>query len=90
MNTLSRERDFITLEKEMEYVKFYMYLQQMRFEDKITYHIQIPEHLIQCRIPCFCIQPLVENALTHGLEPKKPHYPGIRNRPAPNGNLHHR
>ncbi len=71
MNTLSRERDFITLEKEMEYVKFYMYLQQMRFEDKITYHIQIPEHLMQCRIPCFCIQPLVENALTHGLEPKK-------------------
>ena len=27
--------------------------------------------MIQCRIPCFCIQPLVENALTHGLEPKK-------------------
>ena len=71
MNTLSKERDFITLDKEMEYVKFYMYLQQMRFEDKITCHIQIPDHLMKCLIPCFCIQPLVENALTHGLEPKR-------------------
>lgn len=71
MNTLSKERDFITLDKEMEYVKFYMYLQQMRFEDKITCHIQIPDRLMQCQIPCFCIQPLVENALIHGLEPKK-------------------
>lgn len=71
MNTLSKEKDFITLDKEMEYVKFYMYLQQMRFEDKITCHIQIPDRLMKCRIPCFCIQPLVENALIHGLEPKK-------------------
>lgn len=71
MNTLSKERDFITLDKEMEYVKFYMYLQQMRFEDKITCHIQIPDSLMKCLIPCFCIQPLVENALIHGLEPKK-------------------
>ena len=71
MNTLSKERDFITLDKEMEYVKFYMYLQQMRFEDKITCLIQIPDRLMKCQIPCFCIQPLVENALVHGLEPKK-------------------
>ena len=71
MNTLSKEKDFIALDKEMEYVKFYMYLQQMRFEDKITCHIQIPDHLMKCRIPCFSIQPLVENALVHGLEPKK-------------------
>lgn len=71
MNTLSKERDYIELSKEMEYVKFYIYLQQMRFEDKITCHIQIPEELMQCLIPCFCIQPLVENAIVHGLEPKK-------------------
>lgn len=71
MNTLSKEKDFIALDKEMEYVRFYLYLQQMRFEDKITCHIQIPDHLMKCRIPCFCIQPLVENAVVHGLEPKK-------------------
>lgn len=69
-NTLSRDRAFIELEKEMEYVKFYLYLQQMRFED-ITCDIQIPQQLSDCQIPCFCIQPLVENAVIHGLEPKK-------------------
>ena len=34
MNTLFKDQDFITLEQEMKYVKFYIYLQQMRFEDK--------------------------------------------------------
>lgn len=71
MNTLFKDQDFITLEQEMKYVKFYIYLQQMRFEDKISCSIQIPEHLLTCKIPCFCIQPLVENAIVHGLEPKK-------------------
>ncbi|MBD5550496.1 MAG: sensor histidine kinase [Lachnospiraceae bacterium] len=70
-NTFSREADFIELEKEMSYVKFYVYLQQRRFEDKIDCIIQIPEELMQCKVPCFCIQPLVENAIIHGLEPKK-------------------
>lgn len=70
-NTLSKETDFIELDKEMEYVKFYIYLQQCRFEDRIDCVIRIPEELMTCRVPCFCIQPLVENAIIHGLEPKK-------------------
>lgn len=70
-NTLSKETDFITLEKEIEYVKFYVYLQQRRFEDKIDCIIQIPDELMNCPVPCFCIQPLVENAIIHGLEPKR-------------------
>lgn len=70
-NTLSKETDFIELEKEMEYVKFYIYLQQRRFEDKIDCIIRIPDELMKCKVPCFCIQPLVENAIIHGLEPKK-------------------
>lgn len=71
MNTLSKERAFVPLEQEMQYVRFYIYLQQTRFEDKISCSIQIPPQLLQCQIPCFCIQPLVENAIVHGLEPKK-------------------
>lgn len=71
MNTLSKDRAFVELEKEMQYVRFYIYLQQMRFEDKISCTIQIPQNLLNCQIPCFCIQPLVENAIVHGIEPKK-------------------
>lgn len=70
-NTLSEETDFIELEKEMDYVKFYIYLQQCRFEDRIDCVIRIPDGLMKCMVPCFCIQPLVENAIVHGLEPKK-------------------
>lgn len=43
----------------------------MRFEDKISSNIQIPDSLKHCLIPCFSIQPLVESAIVHGLEPKK-------------------
>lgn len=70
-NTLSKETEFIELEKEMAYVKFYIYLQQCRFEDRIDCVIRIPDELMKCAVPCFCIQPLVENAIIHGLEPRK-------------------
>lgn len=43
----------------------------MRFEDKISCIFQIPDSLMSCIIPTFCIQPLVENAIVHGLEPKE-------------------
>ena len=69
-NTLSKEQDCIALEKELRYVKFYIYLQQQRFEDKISCDIRVPETLMHFLIPCFSIQPLVENAIVHGLEPK--------------------
>lgn len=71
INTISKESAYTLLEQEMKYVKFYIYLQQMRFEDKISFDIQVPDSLMQCKIPGFCIQPLVENAIVHGLEPKK-------------------
>lgn len=71
INTLSKESAYTQLEQEMKYVKFYIYLQQMRFEDKISFDIQVPDSLMKYMIPGFCIQPLVENAIIHGLEPKK-------------------
>ncbi|MDO4322720.1 MAG: sensor histidine kinase [Lachnospiraceae bacterium] len=71
MDILSKNDSFTTLEQEMEYVKLYIYLQQMRFEDKISCTIQIAPKLMQYRVPVLCIQPLVENAIVHGLEPKK-------------------
>lgn len=71
MDILSKNDSFITLEQEIEYVKLYIYLQQMRFEDKISSSIQIAPKLMQYKIPALCIQPLVENSIVHGLEPKK-------------------
>lgn len=70
-NILSKSSSYISLEEEMRCIKFYIYLQQMRFEDKITVNIDLAPGLQKIQIPCFCLQSLVENAFEHGLEPKK-------------------
>lgn len=62
----------ITVEEEMEIVRFYLLLQNSRFEDKITYEIHFGEESVkQDLIPRLLIEPLVENAVSHGLEPKE-------------------
>jgi len=60
-----------TLGKELEYVRFYLYLQKMRFEDKLEYEIRVADPaLLESLIPRLCVEPLVENAVVHGLEAK--------------------
>lgn len=71
MNILSKENEMITLEQELTYIRFYLHLQQARFEGKYRTEITVDDSLMQCLIPCFSIQPLIENAIIHGLEPKK-------------------
>lgn len=61
----------IKLEEEMNIVGFYLYLQGERFKDMITYSIfWESEELKGCFVPRLCIEPLVENAVIHGVEPK--------------------
>ena len=69
-NILSHEKDFVSLEEELTYVRFYIYLQQTRFEDKFTAEIHADLDAKHITVPRFCIQPLVENSIVHGLEPK--------------------
>lgn len=70
-NVVAKESNYTTLGEELQYVRLYTYLQKMRFEDKISVDIQVSPELYGTVIPRFCIQPLVENAFVHGLEPKK-------------------
>lgn len=69
-NILSHEKDFVSLEEELTYVRFYIYLQQTRFEDKFTAELHANLDSKRFMVPRFSIQPLVENAIVHGLEPK--------------------
>lgn len=71
MNILSKENEMVTLEQELTYIRFYLHLQQTRFEGKYQVEITVDDSLLHYQIPCFSIQPLVENAIIHGLEPKK-------------------
>lgn len=60
---------FIPISEELQYVNFYLYLQKMRFEDKLSYSIDIePEELGNMMIPKLTIEPMVENAVVHGIE----------------------
>ncbi len=61
----------IRVSEELQIVQFYLYLQHSRFQDKISYEIQIDdEEINRDLIPRLLIEPLVENAVSHGLEPK--------------------
>lgn len=70
-NIVAKESHYTTLGEELQYVRLYTYLQKMRFEDKINVELSVSPDLYGVVIPRFCIQPLVENAFVHGLEPKK-------------------
>lgn len=58
----------VSLEDEIKLVKNYFYIQKMRFGDKLEYEIELPEELMQFRIPKMILQPLAENAVVHGIE----------------------
>ena len=61
----------IKLKEEMEIAGFYLYLQSERFKDIITYNIMWEsDDIKECYVPRLCIEPIVENAVIHGLEPK--------------------
>jgi two-component system LytT family sensor kinase len=57
----------VLLRDEMEIVSTYLDIEKVRFGERINFHIRIDESLMNAKIPRFLIQPLVENALKHGL-----------------------
>lgn len=59
----------VTVASELKNVQDYMLITKMRFGDKIKFSIDVPEYLLPIRLPLLTIQPLVENAIFHGLEP---------------------
>ena len=58
----------VPLKTDIEYVKDYLLLQKMRYNRRLTYSIEIPEELLECSIPKLVLQPIVENALKHGMK----------------------
>ena len=67
---LNKGEDLITIEKELHHVSFYFNIQKYRFEDKINLLISIPENMLNLKIACLTLQPLVENAIVHGILPE--------------------
>lgn len=69
-HSLSRGEDVITLGEE-EHVRSYLQIQQARYKDILDYAIRIDPALRETRLPKLTLQPLVENALYHGIKRKR-------------------
>ena len=62
--------DATTLDQELETIKAYLNIQKIRLGDRLNFAIETPETLTQRPFPPMLLQPLVENAVKHGLEPR--------------------
>lgn len=58
----------VSLRTDIEYINDYLLLQKMRYNRRLKYHIDIPEELLEYRIPKLLLQPVVENSLVHGMK----------------------
>ena len=69
--SLNQGKDIITIKEELQHSRSYLEIQQMRYQDILNYEIHVPEELHRYLIPKITIQPLVENALYHGIKNKR-------------------
>jgi len=60
--------NYSTIKEEIDMAEVYLQIEKIRFEDKLSYHISVDERLRHYLVPRFVIQPLVENAVKHGLK----------------------
>lgn len=73
--SLDTEEEFILIEKEMEFVRIYSAIQKMRYKEKISIQWQFADDVQKYRILKLLVQPIVENAIYHGIKPSST--PGV-------------
>ncbi len=66
--TLSESSESFTLRRELELVRSYIAILAFRYEDRLTFSVEIPDELLELPFPKLTLQPLVENAINYGLE----------------------
>jgi two-component system LytT family sensor kinase len=62
------QRPYVTLADELHYVEKYLRLERARFGDRLQVRLQVPPEVLQAVVPVLSLQPLVENAVRHGVE----------------------
>jgi hypothetical protein len=66
-SVLRSEGEFTTLGRERELIECYLKIERERFEERLTFRLEIPAHLVHVPVPSLILQPLVENAVKHGI-----------------------
>lgn len=65
------EQQTITLEKELALTRLYLDIERERFRNTLQVKIDVPPEVLDCRVPSLILQPLIENAIKHGVKGKE-------------------
>jgi two-component system LytT family sensor kinase len=63
----------VSLQEELEFLQKYLEIEQTRFQDRLSIHFEIDPDTLDAEVPRLLLQPLVENAIKHGVSPKPGH-----------------
>ncbi|MBC2456942.1 sensor histidine kinase [Clostridium beijerinckii] len=69
--SLSKGKEIISVKEELSHVQSYLVIQKIRYEDKLNYEIQFDEEILNYKLIKLILQPLVENAIYHGIKEKR-------------------
>ena len=69
--TISNEQELVSIREELDCIEAYLTIQKMRYKDKLEYRIEAAEEIREERIVKLTLQPLVENAIYHGIKYKE-------------------
>ncbi|HWQ05757.1 MAG TPA: sensor histidine kinase [Feifaniaceae bacterium] len=67
------KKEMIAFGDELSVVESYLTIQKIRYRDKFSMLMSVPDELLDCLVPNLVIQPIVENAIVHGVEKKRGH-----------------
>ena len=70
-SSLNKGKEIVTIRDELQHVRSYLEIQQIRYQDILQYELNVPGKFFGFEIPKITIQPIVENALYHGIKNKR-------------------
>ena len=65
--SLSQGKEIITIGEELEHIRIYIHIQNMRFQNRISYNIDVQEEVLKYKTLKIILQPIVENSIIHGI-----------------------
>jgi len=68
---LRTDGEFVTLGEELALIAAYLDIERARFEERLRVSVDVPKQLLSLRLPSLLVQPLVENAIKHGITPSR-------------------